>query len=145
MALSDVINTALQRIEHIAKTETVFGNPVTVGDMTLIPVSKVSVGFAAGGAGKDDKSGSGAGTGGGVNVTPVAFISISGDKVKVHNLESGELIDPWKLWELAPEAFRRLLKVIKKKDSNKNEASGEDGVEIDIDAETGGTDGKNDN
>jgi len=82
MSLSDVIKTALDQINYIAKTETVIGEPIRAGNVTLIPVSRVSIGFAAGGAGDEKKSGSGVGTGGGVSVTPVAFISIIDDKVQ---------------------------------------------------------------
>ncbi|MDR3012795.1 MAG: hypothetical protein LBU70_06260 [Chitinispirillales bacterium] len=119
MALQDVINTALERIQHIAKTETIFGEPMTVGDVTLIPVSKVSVGFAAGGAGKGDKSGSGAGTGGGVNVTPVAFISISNGEVKAHSISSGD-IDLGKLLSMAPDAVKKITGFFKKSDKNES-------------------------
>jgi len=43
--------------------------------------------LCAGGGGNEGKSGSGAGTGGGVNITPVAFISIIDDRVQVHPVE----------------------------------------------------------
>jgi uncharacterized spore protein YtfJ len=119
MTLQEIISTALERIQHIAKTETVFGDPVIVGGVTIIPISKVSVGFAAGGAGKMDKGGSGAGTGGGVNVTPVALITISGDDIRVHTLRDGEL-DIEKLFSLAPEAVRKVADIFKKKDSGKD-------------------------
>jgi len=128
MALSDVIKTSLEHIQYIAKTETVFGEPVKIGDITLVPVSKVSIGFAAGGAGKDEKIGSGAGTGGGVNVTPVAFISISPDgDIKVHSLDNGEL-DLGKLLAMAPDAVKKVSKFFKKKDRDDKDKDGnEDG------------------
>jgi uncharacterized spore protein YtfJ len=47
MSLSDVIKTALDQIKYIAKTETVIGEPIHAGGVTLIPVSRVSIGFAA--------------------------------------------------------------------------------------------------
>ncbi|MBD3343898.1 MAG: sporulation protein, partial [Chitinivibrionales bacterium] len=53
MSLSDVIQTALEKINYIAKTETVIGEPIVAGDVTLIPVSKISIGFAAGGGGNE--------------------------------------------------------------------------------------------
>ena len=84
MSLSEVIKAALDQISYIAKTETVIGEPIHAGNVTLIPVSRVSIGFAAGGAGEETKKNSGAGTGGGVTIMPVAFISIVGDKVHVH-------------------------------------------------------------
>jgi len=132
MPLSDVIKTSLEHIQHIAKTETIFGNPVKIGDITLVPVSKVSVGFAAGGGGKDEKSGSGAGSGGGVNVTPVAFISISpGGDIKVHSLDNGDL-DLGKLLSMAPEAVKKLAKFFKKKErDDKDKDSNENGNEDD--------------
>ncbi|MFP4164223.1 MAG: GerW family sporulation protein [Chitinispirillaceae bacterium] len=115
MALSDVIKTALDHIQYIAKTETVVGEPIKAGETTLIPVSKVSVGFAAGGGGKDESSGSGAGTGGGINVTPIAFISISPEGVNVHSLNPAEPSFS-QLLSLAPDLYKKISKYIKKKD-----------------------------
>ncbi len=114
MALSDVIKTALDRIQYIAKTETVIGEPITAGETVLIPVSKVSIGFAAGGGGKDDTCGSGAGTGGGVNVTPIAFISICAGKVDVHSLtQTDQSLN--KILSAAPDVWKKISKYIKKK------------------------------
>jgi Uncharacterized conserved protein len=115
MSLSEVIKTALDQINYIAKTETVIGEPIHAGNVTLIPVSRVSIGFAAGGGGNEGKSGSGAGTGGGVNVTPVAFISIIDDKVQVHPIEKN---DPalGKILSLAPDIIKKVSKFMGKKD-----------------------------
>ncbi|MDG5813534.1 spore germination protein GerW family protein [Chitinispirillales bacterium ANBcel5] len=115
MSLSEVIKTALDHIEHVAKTETVIGEPIKAGDITLIPVSKVSIGFAAGGGGKDDTCGSGAGTGGGVNVTPIALISVSEGNIEVHSVSQS---DPSlsKLLAAAPDLWKKISKYVKKKD-----------------------------
>jgi uncharacterized spore protein YtfJ len=117
MSLSDVIKTALDQINYIAKTETVIGEPIHAGKVTLIPVSRVSIGFAAGGGGNEGKSGSGAGTGGGVNITPVAFISIIDDKVQVHPVEKN---DPGlgKILSLAPDLIKKVSKYMGKKDNS---------------------------
>ena len=114
MSLSDVIKTALDQINFIAKTETVIGEPIVAGNVTLIPVSRISIGFAAGGGGNDGKSGSGAGTGGGVTITPVAFISIVDDKVHVHSMENN---DPSlsTILSLAPELIKQASKFMGKK------------------------------
>ena len=111
MSLSDVITVALDRFHHIAKTETIFGEPLKLGDITLVPVSKVSIGFGAGGAGKDEKCNSGTGAGGGVTVTPVALISISGNGIEVHQLDKSDLGD---LLSIAPDAVKKLASVFKK-------------------------------
>jgi uncharacterized spore protein YtfJ len=115
MSLADVIKTALDQMQYIAKTETVVGEPIVVGKVTLIPVSKVSIGFAAGGAGKDDKCATGAGTGGGINITPVAFISIIEGRVQVHPVSPD---DPFlsRIIEMAPEAVKKVSEFFKKRD-----------------------------
>ena len=115
MSLAEVIKTALDQMQYIAKTETVIGEPIIAGNVTLIPVSRVSIGFAAGGAGKDDKCSTGAGTGGGVNITPVAFISVIDGRVQVHPVSPE---DPFlsRIMELAPEAVKKVSGFFKKKD-----------------------------
>ncbi|MBN2037829.1 MAG: hypothetical protein JW768_13900, partial [Chitinispirillaceae bacterium] len=101
--------------QYIAKTETVIGEPINAGNITLIPVSRVSIGFAAGGAGKDDKCATGAGTGGGINITPVAFIAVTEDRVQVHPVTPD---DPClsRILEMAPEAIKQVSRFFKKKD-----------------------------
>ncbi|MFP4417833.1 MAG: GerW family sporulation protein [Chitinivibrionales bacterium] len=114
MSLSEVIKTALDKIQYIAKTETVIGEPIVAGDVTLVPVSKVSIGFAAGGAGKNESS-TGAGTGGGINVTPVAFICIANGKVTVQPVE---ITDPGlqKILSLAPDLIKKVASFVNKKE-----------------------------
>jgi len=126
MSLSDVIKTALDQINYIAKTETVIGEPIHAGNVTLIPVSKVSIGFAAGGAGNDEKSGSGAGTGGGVNITPVAFISIIDDKVQVHSMSKSDPVDLNKILSMAPELIKYISKFLGKKTAKDKDDSEKD-------------------
>ena len=76
MAIEDVIRTMLHELREIVKTETVVGEPLVVGDVTIVPVSKISFGFGAGG-GQGEKDDGGSGTGGGGSVQPVAFIVIA--------------------------------------------------------------------
>ena len=109
MALADIIKTALDQMQYIAKTETVIGEPIVAGEVTLIPVSRVSIGFAAGGAGKDEKLGSGAGTGGGINITPVAFIVVTGEKVQVQPLTPADPILS-KVLSVAPDIITNVAK-----------------------------------
>lgn len=123
MSLSEVIKTALDQMQCIAKAETVFGEPIQSGGVTLIPVSKISIGFAAGGGGKENNPGSGSGTGGGVNVVPVAFISITGEKVQVHPISKS---DPGlsKILDLAPDLIMKISKYMKKEKGDKDGRGG---------------------
>ena len=117
--VENMVRTTISQIEKVLSSKTVIGEPITAGKVTLIPVSKVSIGFAAGGAGKDDKAGSGAGTGGGVSVTPIAFISIIDDRVQVHpvtkDLHLGRILS------LAPELVQKIAKFLKRDDEEKKD------------------------
>lgn len=81
--IGDIISSSLEKIKTIAGGETVVGTPIpTPGGTTIIPVSKVSVGFASGGLDYGSKTpeknknfGGGGGTG--ITVTPVAFLVVS--------------------------------------------------------------------
>jgi uncharacterized spore protein YtfJ len=124
MSLPEVLKTALDQIQFIAKTKTVFGDPMQVGEVTVIPVSKVSVGFAAGGANSEKRAGSGTGTGGGIQVIPVAFITIIGGKVQIQSIEKGDQ-GFGKLVALAPDIYKKVSQFLDKQDK-KNKARKKD-------------------
>ncbi len=83
--MSDIIKTSLEGIKDFADVDTVFGRAITTpSGVTVIPVSKVSVGFAGGGIdipGKKLLSAQnfGGGSGTGISVTPVAFLTVGAD------------------------------------------------------------------
>ena len=83
--ISDLMETTMQKIREMIDANTIVGEPITTPDgIMLIPVSKVCFGFVGGGsdfAQKQDRNGFGGGTGAGVNIIPVAFLSVKGDKV----------------------------------------------------------------
>jgi uncharacterized spore protein YtfJ len=111
MSVNDTISSLLTELKHIAKSETVFGEPFVSGKTTVIPVSRISCGFAAGGSGKKEGL---ATTGGGVQIIPVALITIVGEStVKVHPIDPKNDI-AMKLLGLAPDVMEKLLKSKKK-------------------------------
>jgi len=124
MSLSDVIKTALDQMQSMAKTETVIGEPIRAGSITLIPVSRVSIGFAAGGAGKETGNASGTGTGGGITVTPVAFIEVSEGRVQVHQITPDDICFH-KILSLAPEAIKKISQFFKKDGKDSEEQTEE--------------------
>lgn len=81
--LEGLVQTAIEKIKEVVDVDTVVGSPITVPNgTTIIPVSKVSVGFGSGGSdipAKSEKDLFGGGMGGGVTVTPLAFITIAPD------------------------------------------------------------------
>jgi sporulation protein YtfJ len=87
MAVESLIKALMEEFRQISKTETVIGDPITVGSVTIIPVSKISFGFGAGGGRQDEgKTAGGSGTGGGATIEPIAFLVIRDEHVQVHSV-----------------------------------------------------------
>ena len=82
-----LMGVSVEKIRELVDANTVVGTPIAMPDgVTLIPVSKVSYGFASGGSDLPSKSTAGlfgGGAGAGINITPVAFISIREGQVNI--------------------------------------------------------------
>lgn len=80
--MSDIIRSSLEGVKSFTDMQTVVGNAIhTPSGVTVIPVSKVSVGFAGGGVDFGIKKlvgaqNFGSGSGSGVSITPIAFLTI---------------------------------------------------------------------
>lgn len=121
-----LIERVLGELHRIVKTETVVGEPVRAGDLTLIPVSKISFGFGAGG-GREGKGQTG--TGGGASVEPIAFVVIDGEG-KAQILPLGERdVGMGQLLELVPEAVARVRKLVGKRRKGGSEEDAEEDSE----------------
>lgn len=90
MSVQELLTNLIQQIETLARSETIIGDPLTLGEHTVIPVTRVSVGFGAGSgegegseSGKASGKGVGGGGGGGVKLEPAAFIVVHGDQLSV--------------------------------------------------------------
>ena len=85
--INDLMETTMQKVREMIDANTIIGEPIKTDDgITLIPVSKVSFGFAGGGTDiskKQDKNGFGGGIGAGVNIVPVAFVIAKDDNVRL--------------------------------------------------------------
>jgi len=79
--INELLTSIISQLKEIAATESIVGKPVTFGDKLVVPVSRLSVGFGAGG-GEDESKGTnsrfGGGGGGGAKVEPVGFIIFDG-------------------------------------------------------------------
>ncbi|MCD7788297.1 MAG: GerW family sporulation protein [Firmicutes bacterium] len=131
--ISDIIKTSLENIRNVVDADTIIGNPITSpSGVTILPVSKVSVGFASGGfdylgknAAKNDKSGNnfGGGGGSGLSVEPVAFLVISPDggvellPITVPKSDISSIIDG------APALIDKIKALFPKKDKKDDEES----------------------
>ncbi len=82
-----LMGVSVDKIRGMVDADTVVGTPITLPDgMMIIPVSKVSYGFASGGSdlpSKNPKELFGGGAGAGINITPVAFLTVKEGAVNV--------------------------------------------------------------
>ena len=82
-----LMGVSVDKIRGMVDADTVVGTPINLADgTTLIPVSKISYGFASGGSDLPSKSSAelfGGGAGAGINITPVAFLSIKDGSINV--------------------------------------------------------------
>ncbi|MBP5469765.1 MAG: sporulation protein [Candidatus Riflebacteria bacterium] len=122
MAIDALIKTVLSEMKVAINSKTVIGEPTVCGKWTVIPVTKVSFGFGAGGGqGKNDAN-FGGGSGGGATLEPVAFLVVSDKEVKLISLKERETV-----WEkiLSPEVGEKVYNKIMgiAKESNAEKAS----------------------
>ena len=121
-----LVNTAMSKVKELADGEAIVGKPIVTEDgTTIIPVSKVSVGFASGGSDlptKSSKDTFGGGSGGGVSIQPMAFIVISGGEVKLlqmtANADKGNAII-----NMVPEVIDKVTDFLKKKKEGNDTAA----------------------
>ena len=81
--INQMMSITMEKIREMGDVKTIIGDPIEAGDTTIIPVSKVSYGFASGGsdlpAKQNPKDLFGGGAGAGVTVQPIAFLIVSKD------------------------------------------------------------------
>ncbi|MCM2531413.1 GerW family sporulation protein [Neobacillus pocheonensis] len=133
--IQGLMTTAMESLKEMIDVNTIIGDPVETPDGSVIlTVSKVGFGFAAGGSEfKQDGSQApsqnqsqgqgqnqpkhpfGGGSGGGVSITPIAFLIVNSHGVKMLHLdESTHLYE--KILEMAPQAVDKIQQMFSKKD-----------------------------
>lgn len=89
--ISELTDSSMKNLQALIDTNAVIGKAITTEEgITILPVSKVSFGFGTGGSDlpATQKELFGGGTGGGVSITPIAFLVIQGGSVKVLQIQS---------------------------------------------------------
>ncbi len=116
--IKGIMETSLDKLRTMVDADTVIGTPICVGDVTLIPVSRVSFGLATGGGdfpSKGDRTTFGGGSGAGVSVVPIAFISVCGNDVRMMPVYNNmNTVD--KAINLAPDLIDKVKSLFTKKD-----------------------------
>ena len=131
--------TAMNSIEDMIDVNTIIGEPIeTSSGIVIIPISKVSFGFAAGGSEfkgetvdeykRKDKDESiqyrlpfGGGSGAGVSINPISFLIVQEDKVKLLPVSHSSCID--KILDYIPELFDKVECIIDGKNNSKEDSA----------------------
>ncbi|MUT65526.1 GerW family sporulation protein [Paenibacillus sp. NEAU-GSW1] len=132
--IQGLMQTAMENIKEMVDVNTIVGDPVQTPDGSIImPISKVGFGFVAGGSdirmdGSDSSSSSdahhssvslpfGGGSGGGVSITPIAFLVVGTHGVKVVPLDNQtHLLE--RIIDSAPQVFDKVQSMIKSPSSS---------------------------
>ena len=129
--IEGMMNVTLDKIRQMIDANTVMGDPITTPDGTvIIPISKISYGFASGGSdlpskAHPEKNYFGGGAGAGVTVTPLAFLTISGGSTRLLQ------IDPYnsaadRVIGMIPDVADKINEFLKSRKDAKAEASREE-------------------
>lgn len=116
--IGSLMDTTMEKIKEMIDVNTIIGEPITSPDGTLIiPVSKVSYGFAAGGSDlptkKENKDCFGGGSGAGVTIQPVAFLTVYQGDVRLVSVDREEGTAD-KLVNMIPDVLKKVKGVLKK-------------------------------
>ena len=123
--ISEIMQTAIDEIKSMVDADTIIGNPITISDMTVIPVSKITFGLASGGVDLNTKGNQnkvfGGGGGAGVSVVPICFIAVCSGQAKILNINAAESLAD-KAVALVPELFEKIKSLFNsKKELNNGE------------------------
>ncbi len=120
--MSDLIKSTVEEIKNFTNIETAIGTPIhTPSGVTVIPVSKVSVGFATGGidiGGKrlTSQKNFGGGGGTGVSITPMAFLTVGKNAeinlISISASSSTGLDHALSVIERSPEIIQKIKDVL---------------------------------
>ena len=118
--LEGMINISLEKVKGMVDSNSIIGAPISIHDgTTIIPVSKVSVGFGCGGSdfpSASTKEMFGGGTGGGVTIQPVAFLILKGDSVRMIQLADKNNVTE-RIANMVPDAIDSISGLFSKKHS----------------------------
>jgi sporulation protein YtfJ len=115
-----ILSTTIEKVRELVDVSTIIGDPISLPDgLTIIPVSKVTYGFASGGSDFPSKNNvelfGGAG-GAGITINPVAFLVVKDGDVTIKHIVSGDNAVE-RAVSLVPEMFDKVTSLTKKKDA----------------------------
>src|SRR5690554_3060017 len=117
------MKTAMESIKEMVDVNTVIGDAVeTPEGSVIIPVSRLGLGFAAGGsefeAKEQEELPFGGGSGAGVSVQPVGFLVVGHDSVRLLPVSKGAIYD--RLVDLVPQVIEKIQQTVGTNGENSN-------------------------
>lgn len=128
--IQDLMTTAMENIQNMIEVNTIVGDPIHSPDGSMIiPVSKVGFGFAAGGSEfipdnveEDVTLPFGGGSGGGVSITPVAFLIVSNGGVNLVHMDGNTKLHEM-LKDIGPMAVEKVQNIFEENQQGENPTS----------------------
>ena len=125
--IHDLMSTTMEKIRDMVDANTIIGAPIKTEEVTLIPVSRLSFGFASGGSDFNTKNQRpeqsncfGGGSGAGVNIIPVAFLVVKGDSVRLLPVAPPANSTVDRIVELVPEIMEKVSEFIENRKEHKD-------------------------
>ena len=122
--VSELLGISIEKIKEMADVNAIIGEPIKLPDgTTIIPVSKVSYGFASGGSDLPPKTNTqkdffAGGSGAGVSIQPVAFLVVNNGQVKMLNMEFDGAVD--RVISMVPDIADKVGELFKKMSKKKD-------------------------
>lgn len=115
--IKGLMDVTLEKIRQMVDSNTIIGQPIQLGETTVLPVSKVTFGFASGGSDLPNKAAKdlfGGGSGAGVTIAPVAFLVVQaqGNVRLIQLSDTSNNID--RALGLMPEMMDKITALVKK-------------------------------
>ena len=122
--LPNMLENTIAKIREMVDVNSVIGDPITTPDgVTIIPVSKVSVGFGGGGSdfvnSKGGENPFGGGAGGGVKVTPLCFLVVKDGNVRMMSVPEPANSTADRIVEMMPDTLEKLTAFLDAKKEGK--------------------------
>ena len=125
--ISDLLDATMEKVRQMVDANTIVGQPIETSDgTTLIPISKISLGFGSGGSdyiSRNTKGDTpvcfGGGGGAGVTVSPVAFIVVHEGNARVLSVNAPANTTADRLVEMLPEVLNRISAAVEKHSKGK--------------------------
>ena len=119
-----LMRSTIEKIHEMVDTNSIVGQPIHTPDgVTLIPISRVSIGFGTGGGdyGKAQPRPSGGGGGGGVKIDPVAFLIVKDGVTRVLPVAVPPVTAVDRIVDMVPDLMDKAEKYLDKKKAEKEQ------------------------